>query len=128
MEKKGVYSISVAASLAGVHPQTLRLYERLELVVPHRTPGGKRLYSIEDVERVKMIQGLTQELGVNLAGVKLVLELREHLEVLQKELEEAERTMEKLRLEMEREMEALRRSFSREIMPFPKRCIVKREF
>lgn len=127
MRKKGVYSIGVAASLAGVHPQTLRLYERLELVVPYRTPGGTRLYSAEDIEKVKLIQGLTQEERVNLAGVKLVLELRERLKELQLELEEAERKMERLRMEMEREMEALRRSFSREIMPFSKRSIVKKE-
>lgn len=128
MKTKGVYSISIAASLAGVHPQTLRLYERLELVIPHRTPGGTRLYSMEDIEKVKLIQGLTQEGRVNLAGVKLVLELREHLRELQKELEEAEKTIEKLRMDMEREIETLKRSFSREIMPFAKRSIVKKEF
>lgn len=128
MKTKGVYSISVAASLAGVHPQTLRLYERLELVIPYRTPGGTRLYSAEDIEKVKLIQGLTQEERVNLAGVKLVLELREQLRELQRELEEAEKTMEKLRMEMEREMQALKRSFSREIMPFTNMSIVKKEF
>lgn len=128
MKTKGVYSISIAASLAGVHPQTLRLYERLELVIPYRTPGGTRLYSMEDIEKVKLIQGLTQEEGVNLAGVKLVLELKEHLRELQKELEEAEKTIERLRMDMEREIETLKRSFSREIMPFAKRSIIKRGF
>lgn len=128
MKTKGVYSISIAASLAGVHPQTLRLYEKLELVIPRRTPGGMRLYSMEDIEKVKLIQGLTQEERVNLAGVRLVLELKEHLKELQKELEEAEKTIERLKMDMEREIEALRRSFSREIIPFTKRSIVRREF
>jgi MerR family transcriptional regulator/heat shock protein HspR len=127
MREKGVYTISVAASLAGVHPQTLRLYERLELVVPYRTPGGTRLYSEEDVEKVRLIQTLTQKERVNLAGVKLVLELRERLVELERELRETEKLMEGLKREMEREIEAVKRSFSREIMPFPKRSIVKKE-
>lgn len=127
MKKKGVYTISVAASLAGVHPQTLRLYERLELVIPCRTPGGTRLYSTEDVEKVKLIQTLTQKEKVNLAGVRLILELRNRLGELEKELQETEKLMEGLRVEMEREIEAVKRSFSQEIMPFPGKSIVKKE-
>jgi MerR family transcriptional regulator/heat shock protein HspR len=74
-----MYMISVAAELAGVHPQTLRTYENKGLVRPQRTPGGTRLYSEADVERLRIIQRLTTELGLNLAGVELVLRLEDEL-------------------------------------------------
>src|SRR5262249_60149690 len=76
---RGMYMISVAAELAGMHPQTLRLYENKGLVRPKRTPGGTRLYSEADVERLRIIQRLTTELGLNLAGVELVLRLGDEL-------------------------------------------------
>src|SRR5680860_1248090 len=77
-----VYIISIAAELAGVHPQTLRTYERKGLLKPARTAGGTRRYSARDVERVRLIQELTQGEGVNLAGVLRILALQDELEVL----------------------------------------------
>jgi MerR family transcriptional regulator/heat shock protein HspR len=82
-----VYVISVAASRVGVHPQTLRLYERVGLVKPARR-GSNRLYSDWDIDRIRQIQRLTQELGVNLAGVEVILALLEQINQLQAELEE----------------------------------------
>lgn len=76
--RDAVYIISVAAELAGMHPQTLRIYERRGLLTPYRTPGGTRRYSDEDLERLGLIQELTAE-GVNLEGVKLILEMREEI-------------------------------------------------
>ena len=85
---RGVFVISVAAELAGVHPQTLRIYERKGLVDPARTGGGNRRYSEEDIERLRRIQDLTTE-GLNLAGVKRVLALEAELARLEAELEAA---------------------------------------
>ena len=79
MDDRPRYMISVAAELVGMHPQTLRLYENKGLVRPQRTPGGTRLYSEADVERLRIIQRLTTELGLNLAGVELVLRLEDEL-------------------------------------------------
>src|SRR5260370_7248612 len=79
MNDRPMYMISVAAELAGVHPQTLRQYEDKGLVRPKRTPGGTRLYSEADVERLRIIQRLTTEVGLNLAGVELVLRLEGEL-------------------------------------------------
>lgn len=80
------YVISVAARLVNLHPQTLRHYEALGLVVPQRSRGNIRLYSPRDIERLRKITRLTQELGVNLAGVEIILRLSEQLEALQSEL------------------------------------------
>ena len=79
MDDRPIYMISVAAELVGVHPQTLRQYEDKGLVRPKRTPGGTRLYSEADVERLRIIQRLTTEVGLNLAGVELVLRLEDEL-------------------------------------------------
>jgi len=79
MTDRPIYMISVAAELVGVHPQTLRLYENKGLVRPKRTPGGTRLYSEADVERLRIVQRLTTEVGLNLAGVELVLRLEDEL-------------------------------------------------
>src|SRR2546422_9012745 len=76
---RAVYIISVAAELAGVHPQTLRIYERKGLVRPKRTAGNSRRYSARDITRLTMIQELTQEHGVNLAGAKMIIELETEL-------------------------------------------------
>jgi MerR family transcriptional regulator, heat shock protein HspR len=78
--ERGVFMISVAAELAEMHPQTLRMYEARGLIEPKRSPKGTRLYSQTDVERLRRIQGMTAELGLNLAGVERVLELEERLE------------------------------------------------
>ena len=77
--ERPIYMISVAAELVGMHPQTLRMYETKGLVRPQRTPGGTRLYSEADVERLRIVQRLTSEVGLNLAGVELVLRLEDEL-------------------------------------------------
>ncbi|MDP9330956.1 MAG: helix-turn-helix transcriptional regulator [Actinomycetota bacterium] len=89
-DERAVYIISVAAELAGVHPQTLRIYERKGLVRPHRTVGNTRRYSDEDIRTLRMIQELTQDEGVNLAGVKLIMELQTEIERLRDQIAEVE--------------------------------------
>jgi MerR family transcriptional regulator/heat shock protein HspR len=84
--KEPVYVISIAAKMVEMHPQTLRLYERMGLIKPARS-GSNRLYSDEDIDRLRQIQRLTQEMGVNLAGVEVILNLLEKIDVLQAELE-----------------------------------------
>ena len=91
-EERAVYIISVAAELAGVHPQTLRMYERRGLLAPKRTSGNTRRYSERDIARIQMIQELTQRDGVSLAGVKLFIEMREQL-ALMRRTEELEREL-----------------------------------
>ena len=86
----GVYVISVAADLAGLHPQTLRAYEREGLITPSRTEGGTRRYSRRDVERLRFIRTLTQDQGLNIAGVRVVLELGEKLESARQRISELE--------------------------------------
>ncbi|HVL39936.1 MAG TPA: helix-turn-helix transcriptional regulator [Fimbriimonadaceae bacterium] len=86
-ENQPVYMIGVAAQLCGVHPQTLRQYERLGLVVPSRAGAKNRLYSEADIQRVRRIQRLTQEMGVNLAGVELILKLLDDMEDLKRDME-----------------------------------------
>jgi MerR family transcriptional regulator/heat shock protein HspR len=107
----GVYIISVAAELAGVHPQTLRTYERKGLLTPKRTSGGTRRYSERDVARVQLIQQLTQAEGVNLAGVLRILELEDEVDRLQRRLEQAQRALEEARAESQAALrEAQRRA------------------
>ena len=83
----GRYTISVAAEIVGMHPQTLRMYEAKGLVRPQRTPGGTRRYSELDIERLRIVQRLTTEVGLNLAGVELVLQLEDQLRRAQAQLE-----------------------------------------
>ena len=87
------YMISVAAELVGMHPQTLRLYEARGLVRPARTPGGTRLYSDADVERLRLVQRLTTEIGLNLAGVEQVLRLQDEVVRLRARMERLEREL-----------------------------------
>ncbi|MDI9639378.1 helix-turn-helix transcriptional regulator [Kamptonema cortianum] len=87
-KKQPVYMIGVAAELCNVHPQTLRQYERLSLVVPARVGAKNRLYSEQDIERVKQIQRLTQDMGVNLAGVDIILRLLDDMEEMRQEFDE----------------------------------------
>jgi MerR family transcriptional regulator/heat shock protein HspR len=101
---RGVFMISVAAELADMHPQTLRMYEQRGLIQPKRSPRGTRLYSQDDVERLRRIQEMTAELGLNLAGVERVLELEERLEHLERRYSAVERR----RLELEAEVQRLR--------------------
>ena len=112
----GVYIISVAAELAGVHPQTLRTYERKGLLLPKRTAGGTRRYSERDVARVQLIQELTQEDGINLAGVLRILELEDRIERLERQLERAKREVEQIRQESEEELREARRRSSTELV------------
>ena len=93
MDSHPRYMISVAAELVGMHPQTLRMYEQKGLVTPRRTAGNTRLYSEADLERLRLIQRLTTELGLNLAGVEAVLDLEEQLQRMQAQLERLEREM-----------------------------------
>ena len=106
-----VYMIGIAAELAGVHPQTLRIYERKRLVEPQRTSGNTRLYSEADIERLRLIQQLTQEEGINLAGVVRILEAEDERERLQHELEELRQEMRAMKRDaMQQELLAARRT------------------
>jgi MerR family transcriptional regulator/heat shock protein HspR len=106
-----VYIISVAAELAGVHPQTLRTYERKGLIKPARTSGGTRRYSDRDVERVRLIQELTQGEGINLAGVLRILALTEQVEALEEQVANSRREVERVRADARAAVDAaLRRS------------------
>jgi MerR family transcriptional regulator/heat shock protein HspR len=109
MPERGRYMISVAAELVGMHPQTLRLYETKGLVSPSRTPGGTRLYSETDLERLRLIQRLTTELGLNLAGVEHVLRLEDELRRMQARMNRLER-------ELREEIAAVHRSYKREVV------------
>ena len=103
------YMISVAAELVGMHPQTLRVYEAKGLVRPRRTPGNTRLYSEADLERLRLIQRLTTELGLNLAGVETVLRLQDELGRLQGRLE-------RLEAQMREEVQRVHRQYRRELV------------
>jgi MerR family transcriptional regulator/heat shock protein HspR len=106
---RGVFMISVAAELAEMHPQTLRMYEARGLIEPKRSPKGTRLYSQADVERLRRIQEMTTEWGMNLAGVEKVFELEDQLERMQRKVAQLERRAEQLRDEIEaREAEIAR--------------------
>jgi MerR family transcriptional regulator, heat shock protein HspR len=103
MDDRPRYMISVAAELVGMHPQTLRMYETKGLVRPKRTPGNTRLYSEADLERLRLIQQLTGQLGLNLAGVETVLRLEDELAKMQKRLDRMERQMRERIRSVERE-------------------------
>ncbi|MGI8728543.1 MAG: heat shock protein transcriptional repressor HspR [Solirubrobacteraceae bacterium] len=98
---RGVFMISVAAELADMHPQTLRMYEQRGLIEPKRSPKGTRLYSHEDVEKLRRIRQMTAELGLNLAGVEKVLELEEQLERTRRRVAALERRRGELQAEIE---------------------------
>jgi MerR family transcriptional regulator/heat shock protein HspR len=115
---RGVYMISVAAELAGMHPQTLRIYESRGLIQPMRSPKNTRLYSQDDVERLRRIQELTSELGMNLAGVEKVFELEQEIERMRRLMKSLERQAEKLEIEMAAELDRVRRSFKYELVPY----------
>jgi len=109
--------ISVAAELADMHPQTLRMYEQRGLITPKRSPKGTRLYSQEDVDRLRRIQEMTAELGLNLAGVEKVLALEEDLERARKRVAALEKRIRQAQSEMEAELERVRKSFRAELVP-----------
>ena len=115
---QGVFMISVAAELAGMHPQTLRIYEERGLIKPARSPKQTRLYSQRDVERLKRIQQLTTEFGMNLAGVERVLALEEVMEAMQQRLERMARRAERMEREMLKQIEEVHRSYRRDLVPW----------
>ncbi len=115
--KRGVFMISVAAELAEMHPQTLRMYEARGLIEPKRSPKGTRLYSQQDVERLRRIQAMTAELGMNLAGVERVFELEDKLESMARKVALLERRAQELKAEVER-LESMRRALRAEIVPY----------
>lgn len=114
---RGVFMISVAAELADMHPQTLRMYEARGLIEPKRSPKGTRLYSYKDVDRLRRIQNMTVELGMNLAGVERVFELEEKLDTMTRKVAGLERRARELKDEVER-LEAIRRELRAEIVPY----------
>jgi MerR family transcriptional regulator, heat shock protein HspR len=116
---RGVFMISVAAELADMHPQTLRMYEARGLIEPKRSPKGTRLYSHKDVERLRRIQEMTAELGMNLAGVERVFELEGQLEGMERKLRALEKRAAELKSEVER-LEQIRRELRAEIVPYVK--------
>jgi MerR family transcriptional regulator/heat shock protein HspR len=116
--RSGVYMISVAAELAGMHPQTLRIYETRGLVTPERSRGNTRLYSQEDVDRLRRIQELTTELGMNLAGVERVFELEQELERMRSRLAQLQKQAEGAERQLHEEIERVRKSFKRELVPY----------
>jgi MerR family transcriptional regulator, heat shock protein HspR len=107
--ERPIYMISVAAELVGMHPQTLRMYETKGLVRPRRTPGGTRLYSEADIERLRIVQRLTTELGLNLAGVELVLRLED-------ELRKAHAQIERLQQQLRQEVQNVHKQYRRDLV------------
>ncbi len=117
--ERGVFMISVAAQLADMHPQTLRTYEARGLIAPSRSAKGTRLYSQEDVERLRRIQEMTAELGLNLAGVERVLDLEAEIERMHARIEELELQALHAQVELAERLEEVRRSYRAELVPFP---------
>ena len=111
MDDRPRYMISVAAELVGMHPQTLRLYESKGLIRPKRTAGNTRLYSEADLERLRLIQQLTTELGLNLAGVEHVLRLQDELIRMRKRLDRMER-------EMRAAINEVHKQYRRDLVPY----------
>ena len=109
MDDRPRYMISVAADLVGMHPQTLRIYEQKGLLNPKRTAGNTRLYSDADVERLRLIQQLTSEVGLNLAGVERVLRLEDELQRMRNRVERMER-------EMREALDEVHRSYRRDLV------------
>jgi MerR family transcriptional regulator/heat shock protein HspR len=129
-QSQGLYMISVAASLAGVHPQTLRIYEERRLIQPMRTPKGTRLYTDENVQTLRRIQELTDE-GMNLAGVQRLFEKEAQLARMARRIRSLETQLEQTRAEARAEIDRIRRSGRAEIVryqaPQPIRIPIKRE-
>jgi MerR family transcriptional regulator/heat shock protein HspR len=111
MDEKPLYMISVAADLVGMHPQTLRIYESKGLIRPKRTSGNTRLYSEADLDRLRLIQQLTTELGLNLAGVEHVLRLQDELVKMRRRIDRMER-------EMRDAINQVHRHYRRELVPY----------
>ena len=121
-----VFVISVAATLAGMHPQTLRQYDRIGLVSPGRTSGRGRRYSARDIALLREIQRLSQDEGVNLSGIKRILELETHVDALRARIAELQTELEAARSEVSRREAAVHASYKRELVPFtPSNAVVR---
>jgi MerR family transcriptional regulator, heat shock protein HspR len=129
-EERGVFMISVAAELAEMHPQTLRMYEARGLITPKRSPKNTRLYSQADVERLRRIQQMTSEEGLNLAGVETVLELERRLERMRADMARVRKRAAEMESRMTEELERLRKSLGGELVPYgayePERIPIRR--
>jgi MerR family transcriptional regulator, heat shock protein HspR len=115
---RGVFMISVAAELAEMHPQTLRMYEARGLITPKRSPKNTRLYSQADVERLRRIQQMTNEEGLNLAGVETVLELERRVERMRADMARMRKRAAEMEARMNQELERLRKSAGGELVPY----------
>jgi MerR family transcriptional regulator/heat shock protein HspR len=116
-DERALFVISVAAELAGVHPQTLRMYERKGLLRPQRTQGNTRRYSQADIEIVRLIQELTQERGMNLAGAEMVLQLQQQLEQAQERMERLRREALELQQQLVENLERIRKAQQTALVP-----------
>jgi len=126
MRKRPVFMIGIAAELIGVHPQTLRMYEQKGLLRPRKSLKNTRLYSQEDVELGRYIQKLTQEMGMNLAGVTKILDLERKIERLEDETARLREQLERQSVEHGKAVEEVHRSYKREIVLLPRGEIVRR--
>jgi len=124
-QDQALYIISVAAELAGVHPQTLRIYERKGLVEPQRTPGGSRRYTEREVKLLRRIQELTT-LGMSLEGAKYVLEVEERLDAAQRRIDELKASLARARAEAREAVERVRREHRRDLVPVTRATVVAR--
>jgi MerR family transcriptional regulator, heat shock protein HspR len=120
-----VYVISIAARLADVHPQTLRIYERKGLINPARVHNRRR-YSEADIEQCRLIQEMTQDMGINLAGVKMIMDMRERMEGMHARMQSLEEELEGLRWSLEDRVRQVRESFRNDIVPVPRGELVLR--
>jgi MerR family transcriptional regulator, heat shock protein HspR len=125
-DSRALYVISVAAELAGMHPQTLRIYERRGLIEPARTSGRSRRYSERDIELLRRIQELSND-GVSLVGVQRILELEEELSGAQRRIADLEARVESLRQEMERRVESVHKEYRRDLVPVRSGTVVRFE-
>ncbi len=116
-DDRALFVISVAAELAGVHPQTLRMYERKGFISPQRTSGNTRRYSQADIEIVRLIQELTQDRGMNLAGVEMVIELQQQLENAQERMERLRREAFELQQQLAENLERIRKAQQTALVP-----------
>jgi MerR family transcriptional regulator, heat shock protein HspR len=119
-----VFVISVAATLAGMHPQTLRQYDRLGLVSPGRTPGRGRRYSARDIARLREVQRLSQDEGVNLAGVKRIIELESHVDALRARVVELQAALTAAQDDMAARERAVHASYRRDLVPVDPGAVV----
>lgn len=127
-EDAPVFVISVAAELAGMHPQTLRQYDRVGLVTPGRTAGGGRRYSPRDVAVLRMVQRLSQDEGVNLAGIKRIIDLENQVSALQERVEELLVEITEMGLRAQAAEAAVHASYRRDLVPFQSMSLVPRHY